>query len=72
MEGVFSFFLESSFLGLLIYGEKRLRRRAHWISSLLLLVGSCWAWRARTGSAPPDQNPHSVQPETAPIAAVRR
>src|ERR1700751_5579085 len=34
MEGVFSFFLESSFLGLFLFGEKRLRPRAHWFSSL--------------------------------------
>src|ERR1700716_2607267 len=30
MEGVFSFFLESSFLGLFIFGEKRLSPTAHW------------------------------------------
>ena len=28
MEGVFSFFLESSFLGLFLYGEKRLGPKA--------------------------------------------
>src|ERR1044071_3651838 len=30
MEGVFSFFLESAFLGLFLYGEKRLSPRGHW------------------------------------------
>ena len=30
MEGVFSFFLESSFLGLFLYGEKRLGPGLHW------------------------------------------
>jgi cytochrome bd ubiquinol oxidase subunit I len=40
MEGVFSFFLESSFLGLLLFGEKRLGRVGHWFSSLAVLVGS--------------------------------
>jgi len=40
MEGVFSFFLESSFLGLFLFGEKRLGRRGHWFSSLMVLVGS--------------------------------
>ena len=30
MEGVFSFFLESAFLGLFLYGEKRLGPRGHW------------------------------------------
>ena len=33
MEGVFSFFLESTFLGLLLFGEKRLGPRGHWFSS---------------------------------------
>src|SRR6201998_545854 len=32
MEGVFSFFLESSFLGLFLYGEKRLGPTLHWLS----------------------------------------
>jgi cytochrome d ubiquinol oxidase subunit I len=40
MEGVFAFFLESSFLGLLIYGEQRLGRKLHWLVSLLLFVGT--------------------------------
>ena len=30
MEGVFSFFLESSFLGLFLFGEKKLGRNGHW------------------------------------------
>src|SRR6202451_3036909 len=29
MEGMFAFFLESAFLGLFLYGEKRLSPRAH-------------------------------------------
>jgi cytochrome bd ubiquinol oxidase subunit I len=40
MEGVFAFFLESSFLGLLIFGEKRLGPRAHWGTALALFVGT--------------------------------
>lgn len=40
MEGVFSFFLESSFLGVFLFGEKRLSPRAHWFSSLMMWVGS--------------------------------
>ena len=40
MEGVFAFFLESSFLGLLLYGEKRLGPRLHWATSLLLFAGT--------------------------------
>ncbi|MGH9594138.1 MAG: cytochrome ubiquinol oxidase subunit I [Bryobacteraceae bacterium] len=40
MEGVFSFFLESSFLGLFLYGEKRLGPKAHWCSAFLVFLGS--------------------------------
>ena len=40
MEGVFSFFLESTFLGLLVYGEKYLSPRLHWFSSLMVFLGS--------------------------------
>src|SRR5207244_1912672 len=40
MEGVFSFFLESSFLGLFLFGEKRLGRIGHWISAFLVWLGS--------------------------------
>ena len=40
MEGVFSFFLESSFLGLFLFGEKRLGRVGHWFSSLMMFLGS--------------------------------
>ncbi len=40
MEGVFAFFLESSFLGLLIFGEKRLSPKGHWATSLLLFLGT--------------------------------
>ncbi|HYA63369.1 MAG TPA: cytochrome ubiquinol oxidase subunit I [Candidatus Sulfotelmatobacter sp.] len=40
MEGIFSFFLESSFLGLFLYGEKRLGRVGHWVSALLVFIGS--------------------------------
>ncbi|MBZ5579760.1 MAG: cytochrome ubiquinol oxidase subunit I [Acidobacteriia bacterium] len=40
MEGVFSFFLESSFLGAFIYGEKRLSPKAHWVAAFLVFLGS--------------------------------
>lgn len=40
MEGVFSFFLESAFLGLFLYGEKRISKQMHWLSSVLVFVGS--------------------------------
>lgn len=41
MEGVFAFFLESSFLYLLLFGEKRIGQRGHWLASLALFVGTC-------------------------------
>ena len=40
MEGVFSFFLESSFLGLFLFGEKRLGPRGHWFAALAMFLGS--------------------------------
>ena len=40
MEGVFSFFLESAFLGLFLYGEKRLSKRLHFFSAVMVWLGS--------------------------------
>ena len=40
MEGVFSFFLESSFLGLFLFGEKKLGRVGHWWAGFLVFLGS--------------------------------
>ena len=40
MEGVFSFFLESTFLGLFLHGEKRLGPRGHWFAAFLVFLGS--------------------------------
>jgi cytochrome d ubiquinol oxidase subunit I len=40
MEGVFSFFLESSFLGLFLFGEKKLGRIGHWFAAFLVFLGS--------------------------------
>lgn len=40
MEGVFAFFLESSFLGLFIFGEKKLGQTGHLISAILVFTGS--------------------------------
>jgi len=40
MEGMFAFFLESTFLGLFLYGEKRLSPRAHFGTALALFFGS--------------------------------
>jgi len=40
MEGVFAFFLESSFLGILLFGEKRLGQKIHLLSAWLVFLGS--------------------------------
>ncbi len=40
MEGIFSFFLESSFLGLFLFGEKKLGRIGHWWAAFLVFSGS--------------------------------
>src|SRR3954468_5989301 len=40
MEGVFAFFLESAFLGLFLYGEKKLGPKLHWFSALMVFLGS--------------------------------
>ena len=40
MEGLFAFFLESSFLAVLVWGEKRVSPRGHWLAALALFVGS--------------------------------
>ncbi len=53
MEGVFSFFLESTFLGLFLFGEKRLTKLQHfgsafmvwfgsWISGFFIIVTNAW------------------------------
>ncbi|MBK8793795.1 MAG: cytochrome ubiquinol oxidase subunit I [Holophaga sp.] len=40
MEGMFAFFLESTFLGILIWGEKRFGPRRHFWAAIALFVGS--------------------------------
>jgi cytochrome bd ubiquinol oxidase subunit I len=40
MEGVFSFFLESAFLGLFLFGEKRLSQWGHWWAGFMVFAGS--------------------------------
>ncbi len=39
-EAVFAFFLESIFLGVLVFGRERVSPRAYWWSALLVFVGS--------------------------------
>jgi cytochrome d ubiquinol oxidase subunit I len=40
MEGVFAFFLESSFLGLFLFGEKKLGQLGHFAAALMVFLGS--------------------------------
>ena len=40
MEGIFAFFLESAFLYLLLFGERRLGPRGHWVAALLVCMGT--------------------------------
>jgi len=39
-EGIFAFFLESTFMGVLLFGWDRLSKRAMWFASLMVAVGS--------------------------------
>src|SRR6266480_1351419 len=40
MEGMFAFFLESAFVGALIWGEKRLGPRGHFVAAIAVALGS--------------------------------
>ncbi len=40
MEGMFAFFAESAFLGLFLFGERRLSRGAHFFTTVMMFVGS--------------------------------
>lgn len=40
MEGVFAFFLESSFLGIFLFGEKRFGQKMHWLAAFMVFLGS--------------------------------
>jgi cytochrome d ubiquinol oxidase subunit I len=40
MEGIFAFFLESSFLGVFLFGQNRVSPFLHWLSAVLLTIGA--------------------------------
>ena len=40
MEGVFAFFAESIFIGLFLWGRERIGPRLHWLSAVMVWVGS--------------------------------
>jgi len=39
-EGIIAFFLESVFIGVLIFGRDRVSKRVYWLSALLVFIGS--------------------------------
>jgi len=39
-EALIAFFLESSFLSILLFGEKRVSRRTHWFATLMVALGA--------------------------------
>jgi cytochrome d ubiquinol oxidase subunit I len=39
-EALIAFFLESSFLSILVFGEKRVSRRVHWFATLMVALGA--------------------------------
>ncbi len=39
-EGVFAFFLESTFLGILLFGRNKVSKKVYFISALMVLIGS--------------------------------
>jgi cytochrome d ubiquinol oxidase subunit I len=40
MEGVFAFFAESSFLGVFLFGERRVSPTLHWVSAVMVAAGA--------------------------------
>ncbi len=40
MEGAFAFFLESAFLGIFLFGERLFGQRLHWLSAVLVWLGT--------------------------------
>jgi len=42
MEGAFAFFLESAFLGIFLFGERAFGQRMHWVSAVMVWLGT-WA-----------------------------
>ena len=67
MEGMFAFFLESSFLGLFLFGEKRLGRAGHFLAALMVFIGSWLSGYFIIATNAWMQHPvgHSVAPDGA-------
>jgi cytochrome d ubiquinol oxidase subunit I len=39
-EGIFAFFLESVFLGILVFGRQKVSQKVYWLSALLVFIGA--------------------------------
>ncbi len=39
-EGIFAFFLESTFIGVLLFGRERISKKAYWVAALMVFIGS--------------------------------
>lgn len=39
-EGIFAFFLESTFIGVLLFGREKISKKAYWVSALMVFIGS--------------------------------
>lgn len=65
MEGMFAFFLESTFLGLLVFGERRLGRRGHFLAAVALFLGSWLSGYFIVGTKAFMQHPvgHQIGPD---------
>jgi cytochrome d ubiquinol oxidase subunit I len=65
MEGMFAFFLESTFLGLFLYGEKRFGPRLHLVSAFALWAGAWLSGYFIIATNAFMQNPvgHSIAPD---------
>ncbi len=42
-EGIFAFFLESGFLGILVFGWNKVSKRMHFFATLMVWLGSCFS-----------------------------
>ena len=39
-EGILAFFLESTFIGVLLFGRERISKKAYWVAALMVFIGS--------------------------------
>jgi len=72
MEGMFAFFFESAFIGALIWGEKRLGKRAHFLTTISITTDRGSSWNARsTLMLPLVIQLQSVSTWRAPVSSQR-